>query len=153
MSNKYTLHIREGQNWDKFGDFLNKEFSGSDFEIKLYSDKAVRDIGDFCTMYGKGGPFTLEEIFPKDNIYISKDSIMLPIEQAEALIKSFRVHLSTDSIYGARLPYNKYTSVMHPYSIDDYTLMPSIVPYTQYNPVKHSMWHWIKNKVAKLKKS
>lgn len=121
-SRKYTLHIREGQNWDKFGDFLNKAFSGSGFEIKLYSDKDVREIGDFCSVYGKVEPFTLEEIFPKDNIYISKNYIMLPVEQADALTKALELHLS----------------------------MPSIVPYTEAYPVKHSLYSRLKDVTVKL---
>lgn len=35
MSNKYTLHIREGKNWPQFVDDLRWVASGSDFELKV----------------------------------------------------------------------------------------------------------------------
>ena len=100
----------------QLADDLRRAAGGSDFELKVSDCVSANEF----VLVPK--PMFMPRQNDLDHVL---NSIMLPKEQADALIKALEVPIS----------------------------MPCIIPYTEAYPVKKSMWHWFKNKVAKLKKS
>ncbi len=71
MSNKYTLHIREGATITNLSDILNFG-TGRDYVIKTYSDRDLRTINDFINIYTPNRLFNPDETFKKNGSYITK---------------------------------------------------------------------------------